>query len=71
MKNLKTYLLLSLISPLLSFNQPLFSQSASDIFSSSEIVWCGLDYSHVKLVGSIGFIDPYEIKNKFLQKPFF
>jgi hypothetical protein len=39
------------------------SYTRSDIFSSNEITWMGLDFSNIKLVGSEGFTDPYTIKN--------
>lgn len=37
------------------------------VFSSSSLVWCGLDFSQVKCVGREGFNDPYQIKNRFFK----
>jgi hypothetical protein len=33
----------------------------------STVVWYGLDFSAVKLIGSEGFSDPYDIKNRFFR----
>jgi len=40
-------------------------KTRSDVFSSTEIVWYGLDFSKIKLIGAEGFTDPNEIKNRF------
>ncbi|MBL6446537.1 hypothetical protein JMN32_09465 [Fulvivirga sp. 29W222] len=37
------------------------------LFESSKFVWCGLDYSNVKCIGSEGFNEPYEIKYKYFN----
>lgn len=49
------------------------SQKAADVFSASEIVWLGLDFSHIKLrgqftqVGSAGFKDEKEIQDIYFE----
>ena len=48
---------------LLSFK----SDADTSVLSSPEIVWCGFDFSKVKLIGSEGFTNPYEIKNHFFE----
>jgi hypothetical protein len=40
-------------------------KTKSDVFSTQEIVWYGLDFSKIKLIGPEGFTDPNEIKNRF------
>ncbi|UII34781.1 hypothetical protein LVD17_13280 [Fulvivirga ulvae] len=37
------------------------------LYESSEFVWCGLDYSHVKCIGRDGFNEPYEVKHKYFD----
>lgn len=40
----------------------------NEVVNSTKVVWCGLDFSKAKLVGSAGFTDPIEIKNNMLAK---
>jgi len=46
-----------------------FAQSNPDpkIFAADEIVWAGLDFSEARLIGSEGFSDPYDIKDRFFN----
>ena len=44
-----------------------YGQTQSDVFNSSSIVYYGLDFSNVRLIGSEGFTDPTEIKNRFFR----
>ncbi len=44
--------------------QPFGDKRVAD---SETIVWYGLDFSAVKLIGSEGFSDPYDIKNRFFR----
>lgn len=37
------------------------------LYGSSDFVWCGLDYSHVKCIGREGFSEPYEVKHKYFD----
>lgn len=37
------------------------------IFSTDEIVWAGIDFSEAKLIGSEGFTNPYDVKNRFFN----
>ena len=37
------------------------------LFESTEVVWCGLDYSMVKCIGGYGFNEPDQIKNKYFE----
>ena len=56
-----------LISVLLALSFTASSQknyNTSDIFTISGITWFGLDFSHVKMIGSEGFVDPDAIVNK-------
>lgn len=43
------------------------AQSATDIFKTKEVVWYGLDFSQVKLVGSAGFTDVQKIKDVYFD----
>lgn len=44
----------------------LSAQSGKELlYSSTEFVWCGIDYSQVKCIGPDGFNEPDEIKNKY------
>ena len=56
-----------LISVLLALSFTASSQknyNTSDIFTIPGITWFGLDFSHVKMIGSEGFVDPDAIVNK-------
>lgn len=46
----------------------LFAQDKSAAYNATQIVWCGLDFSMAKCVGSEGFTDPTAIKNDYFQK---
>ncbi|UII28843.1 hypothetical protein LVD15_10570 [Fulvivirga maritima] len=37
------------------------------LFTSERVVWCGLDYSNVKCIGSEGFTDPEDITRRFFD----
>jgi hypothetical protein len=37
----------------------------SKVFSTPEIIWCGLDFSQAKCIGSIGFSEPEQVKNRY------
>lgn len=37
----------------------------SKIFSTSEIIWCGIDFSQAKCIGSIGFSEPDQVKERY------
>lgn len=43
-------------------------QSNPKVFSSSTIVWAGIDFSKTKLIGSEGFSDPEAIANEYFDK---
>ncbi len=38
-----------------------FSQTATDIFKTNTLIWYGLDFSKIKLIGHKGFKDPADI----------
>ncbi len=61
----KTYLLLL-------FSACVFLASAQSdpdpkIFTADEIVWAGIDFSEARLIGSEGFSNPYDIKDRFFN----
>ncbi|MBL3656849.1 hypothetical protein [Fulvivirga sediminis] len=37
------------------------------LFTATNVVWCGLDYSYVKCIGSEGFTDPEDITRRFFD----
>ena len=37
-----------------------------DIYKVSKVVWYGLDFSNVKMVGTEAFTDPVDIKKSFV-----
>ncbi len=43
------------------------SQDPGMVFNSNECTWLGLDFSKAKMIGSEGFTDPYQIKNRFFD----
>jgi hypothetical protein len=43
------------------------AQTAKDIFTTDQIVWFGLDYSQVKLLGAIGFNDVQRVKDFYFN----
>ena len=43
------------------------SQDAAMVFNAKECTWLGLDFSKAKMIGSEGFSDPYQIKNRFFD----
>ena len=59
--------LAALILALPGFFQLSAQKTKSDVFNSTDIVWYGLDFSEVKLVGSEGFTNPPEIKNRYFN----
>lgn len=58
------FLIPFLLFGLFSFNM---SEPEADVFTSSELVWCGFDFSKVKCIGSEGFTNPTEIKDRFFE----
>lgn len=44
-----------------------FAQSKSEVFNTNQIVWYGLDFSEARLIGSEGFTDPVDIKNRLFD----
>jgi len=59
----KILIFISLLIP----STQLFSQTAADFFSATEITWYGLDYSKAKMIGSLGFTNPGEIKARYFD----
>jgi hypothetical protein len=57
-----TFALLPLVISTLAFAQP-----DPKVFASTEIVWCGLDFSKAKCIGSEGFTDPDDVKDRFFS----
>ncbi len=51
---------------LLAFDS--IGQSNPKVSNSSTIVWAGLDFSKVKMIGSEGFTDPDAIKEEYFDK---
>lgn len=41
--------------------------TTADIFKADQVTWYGLDFSNVKLVGSIGFTNPSDIKHRIFK----
>ena len=41
--------------------------TTADVFKVDEITFYGLDFSNIKLVGSDGFTDPWDIKNRLFN----
>lgn len=60
-------LLLSACSskPVVSNAQIINPVAVKKIFTASEMVWFGIDFSQVKLVGSAGFTDPHKIRSTY------
>lgn len=58
-----------LLIPVLMLALLAFKNSApeEDTLLASELVWCGFDFSHVKCIGSDGFTDPDDVKNRFFE----
>jgi hypothetical protein len=50
---------------LLAVSFHVFSQSTDVVFNTNEIVWYGLDFSKAKMIGSEGFDNPGEVKNRY------
>lgn len=44
-----------------------FTQDADMVRNSSSVTWFGLDYSEAYFIGSEGFADPYQIKNRYFK----
>lgn len=40
---------------------------ANKVFTSSQFVWCGLDFSAVKCIGAEGFNEPDQVKDRFFD----
>jgi hypothetical protein len=45
----------------------LFSQDMSEIFQTEKATWFGLDYSEAYLIGSEGFTNPSDIKDRYFN----
>ncbi len=58
-----------LLIPILLIGLLAFKSSSpeNEILLSPEVVWCGFDFSHVKCIGSDGFTDPDDVKNRFFE----
>lgn len=57
----------TLLLALLVFISLAFTAPADQLFSTQEIVWCGLDFSEVKLIGAEGFSNPEDVKERFFD----
>ena len=62
---MKKNLILSLF--LLINVSTVFAQPDSEVFTTPDFVWCGLDFSQAKLIGAEGFSDPQDIKDRFFN----
>jgi hypothetical protein len=60
MKKTLSFLFLYLVSAI-----QLFSQSRDEVYNKTEMVWYGLDFTKAKMIGSEGFENPLEVKNKY------
>lgn len=56
-----------LILALLVCSSLAFTAPDDKVFSTQEIVWCGLDFSAAKLIGSEGFSNPVDVKERFFD----
>src|SRR5690606_29780447 len=43
------------------------AQDHSLVFNEKKLVWCGVDFSNARLIGSDGFSDVEKIKNYFFD----
>lgn len=57
----------ALLLALLVFTLLAFTAPDNKLFSTQEIVWCGLDFSEVRLIGSEGFSNPEDVKERFFD----
>ncbi len=66
---MKTSFLLSLLLFSIS-TYNLFGQSKPDpaIFPPETFVWCGIDFSHARLIGSQGFTNPEDIQARYFDQ---
>lgn len=61
----KQFLLIAFLAiGLFSFDGP---EPDAKIFSSSQLVWCGLDFSQAKCIGSEGFTEPDQVKDRYFE----
>ncbi len=51
----------------LFFTVNLFSQDMSEIFQTEKATWFGLDYSEAYFIGSEGFTNPSDIKDRYFN----
>jgi len=42
-------------------------KTRADIFEDEEVTFFGLDFSEAQMIGSLGFTDPYKIKNTYFN----
>ncbi len=56
-----------LVINLLILIYPAKSQNLNKAFTCSEIIWYGLDFTHAKMLGTHGFPDAYEVRNKYFK----
>jgi len=61
-KQLSIFSILSIC--LLAFIQ---AEPDAKVFSANEIVWAGIDFSEAKMIGSEGFSDPTDVKDRFFE----
>ncbi|WP_224995963.1 hypothetical protein [Cesiribacter sp. SM1] len=59
----KQHFLLALIA----FCSFAFSNPDSKVFTTKEIVWCGIDFSEAKCIGSDGFNEPDQVKDRYFS----
>ena len=63
---MKKLILLAVLTCTFSFHG--HSQyTTADVFKVDEITFYGLDFSNIKLIGSDGFTDPWDIKNRLFN----
>lgn len=63
---MKTFLLTLLLAMIFTPSEA--QKTRSDIFEDDEVTFLGLDFSEAQMIGSLGFTDPYEIKNSYFYK---
>jgi len=58
---------LNLVFIPLLFSAALFAQDMSEVFQSKSATWFGFDYSEALFIGSEGFTNPKEIKDRYFN----
>ncbi|AHM59747.1 hypothetical protein D770_07420 [Flammeovirgaceae bacterium 311] len=59
----KQFILLALIV----FSAFAFNNPDQRVFTASEIVWCGVDFSEAKCIGAEGFNEPDQVKDRYFD----